>query len=380
MSSRCSPGEQPLSGVPVMLASITLQWMDDMRRQIGAAYDAIGLAPQESAWRTAAELPGARLRAYVDQRATAGPVVLIIPAPFKRAYIWDLLPRVSVVRHCLRRGVRVYLLEWLTPTPAEDAFGLAEYACQLPSSAVHVIEAETGVSAPILAGHSLGGTLAAIFATLLPARARGLILVDAPLAFGVHGGPLATTVRRLPHARYIRWLAGSPVPGSVISAMSAAAVPDVFHGQRIIDLITSLGDPTAFVIHAAVERWSCDEFPLPGQLFEDLLEQLYREDRFLSGRLVIGQRRTGIARLTRPVMAVINPVGRVVPPASILAGLAAAPGCSVSVLEYRAARGPVLQHLGPLVTPFAHTHLWPKILDWVDRSGPWARGLDGHSS
>src|SRR5690606_14140228 len=101
-------------------APATLQWMDAMRRQIGAAWDLVGLGPQESAWRNAAELPGSRLRAYFDQRATTGPVILIIPAPFKRPYIWDLLPCVSVVRHCLRRGVRVYLLEWLLPTQHED--------------------------------------------------------------------------------------------------------------------------------------------------------------------------------------------------------------------------------------------------------------------
>src|SRR5690606_5247167 len=138
-----------------VLAPMTLQWMDDMRRQIGAAWDVIGLGPQEHPWRTAADFRGARLRAYNGQCDASGPIILIIPAPFKRAYIWDLLPCVSVVRHCLRRGASVYLLEWLPPTKAQDGLGLAEYGCQLPSTAIDVIKSETGVSTPILAGHSL---------------------------------------------------------------------------------------------------------------------------------------------------------------------------------------------------------------------------------
>ena len=344
-------------------------WMDEGRRQVGRGLDAIGLGPRETPFRIVAEFRGARLRAYHEKERSEGPVLLIIPAPFKRAYIWDLMPEVSVVRHCLGRGLRVYLLEWLIPTTWEDEFGLAEYADRLPAAALETISAETACRAPLLAGHSLGGTFAAIYAALHPERVGGLVLADAPLAFGDRGGPLARAVAAMPHARVIRGAAGSPVPGSVINALSVGAAPDAFQLQRVMDFAASLFDPGALAIHARVERWTYDEFPLPGQLFEEILEQLYREDRFLKGTLQVGERRTGIARLTSPVMAVINPVGRVVPPRSILDGLEAAGTASVQVLEYEGDRGPTLQHVGPLVAPLAHERLWPKILDWADGVG-----------
>ncbi|WP_245435775.1 alpha/beta fold hydrolase, partial [Microvirga calopogonii] len=185
--------------------------------------------------RVISECPGARLRAYHRGDVRRGPVLLIIPAPFKRAYLWDLLPPVSVVRHCLERGFRVYLLEWLVPTPQEDEFGFAEYADHLILEALIAIRAETGSSGPILAGHSLGGTLAAIFATLHPDQVGRLLLLDAPLAFGAHGGPLTQAVRALPRASTIRRSAGSPVPGSVISALCVAAAPEIFQLQRVTD-------------------------------------------------------------------------------------------------------------------------------------------------
>jgi polyhydroxyalkanoate synthase subunit PhaC len=161
--------------------------MDEVRRQIGRGFDAASLGPQETPHRVASEFPGARLRAYHDLESIRGPVLLIIPAPFKRAYIWDLLPQVSVIRRFLDRSFSVYLLEWLIPTKREDGFGLSEYADRLICEAQDAIRSETGSSAPILAGHSLGGTLAAIFATLHPDRGGRLLLVDAPLAFGEHG-------------------------------------------------------------------------------------------------------------------------------------------------------------------------------------------------
>src|SRR2546427_650917 len=78
----------------------------------------------------------------------------------------------------------------------------------------------------ILAGHSFGGSFAAIFAALERGCVGGLIQVDAPLAFGEHGGPLARAVATMPPAGEIRRTAGSPVPGSAINALCARAAPE----------------------------------------------------------------------------------------------------------------------------------------------------------
>jgi polyhydroxyalkanoate synthase len=181
--------------------------LDEARRQAGRALDAAGLGPVEAPSRVVAEMSGARLRAY-QPPGTPGkgrPVVLIVPAPIKRAYVWDLLPEVSVVRQCLRHGLRVYLLEWLDPSPAEDGLGLVDHAERLPLAALDAVAAETSEAAAVLAGHSLGGTFAAILASLHPGRVRGLALLDAPLAFGPdRGGPLARAVAAMPHARALR--------------------------------------------------------------------------------------------------------------------------------------------------------------------------------
>ena len=343
--------------------------LDQARPKAGLALDSVGLGPVEAPSGSSAEMRGARLRAYQPTGASmpGGPVLLVIPAPIKRAYIWDLLPEVSVVRHCLRWGLRVYLLEWLDPGPAEDGLGLADYADHLPVAALAAVAAETGETAAVLAGHSLGGTFAAIVASLHPERVRGLVLVDAPLAFGpARGGPLARAVAAAAHARTLRSLAGSPVPGFFTALLSTAAAPEAFVLQRWSDFGASFGDPLAAAIHTRMERWVLDELAMPGRLFEDVLERLHREDRFAAGALELRGVHAGLDRLRSPVLAVINPVKRVVPPASILGGLAAAPAdLPRRVLHYSGDRGPALQHLGPLVGPTAHARLWPEILDWV---------------
>jgi polyhydroxyalkanoate synthase subunit PhaC len=341
------------------------EWLDEARRGIGRACDAIGFGAQETPYRVAANFRGGRLRAYFRTGDTSGPVLLIIPAPYKRPYIWDISPDLSVVRRCVGKGLRVYLLEWLAPTKAEDSFGLAEYAFYLPAAALQVIEAQTGVSTSVLAGHSLGGTFAAIFAALDPDRVAGLVLVDAPLAFGEHGGSLTRAIKMLPHAHHLRNAIGSPVPGSLINLLAVVTAPEVFQLQRLADLGASLAHPETYALHLRMERWACDELPMAGQLFEETLEQLYREDRFLNGTLEVAGRRADPKHLRSPVAAIVNPPGRIVPPASILKALEAVPGLSVEVFVYQEERGPMLQHLGPLVAPGAHKLLWPRLLDWI---------------
>jgi polyhydroxyalkanoate synthase subunit PhaC len=225
--------------IPLHLA---LTMMDAMRQQAGRIADLTGAAPVETPWREAARFPGGRLRAYGDDNGD-GRALLIVPAPFKRPYIWDLMPEVSVVQAALRGGLRVYLLEWLPPDPQQQGFGLADYALHLPEAAAHVIQRETEVEQVHLVGHSLGGTLAALFAALRPSSVGRLGLIDAPLAFGRDGGPLAAAVAMGPQAAAIAEMIGGPIPGSAINAFSAGAAPDAFIWQRWADSLASRSSP-----------------------------------------------------------------------------------------------------------------------------------------
>lgn len=57
----------------------------------------------------------------------------------------------------------------------------------------------------------------------------------------------------------------------------------------------SLFDPLTFEINARIERWLLEEVPLPGRLVAEIIQFLYREDRFCRGALPIGDRTVGPA-------------------------------------------------------------------------------------
>jgi polyhydroxyalkanoate synthase len=333
---------------------------DRVRRLTGSWLEAAGLGPCETPSRRTLVQPGFELRAYGEPGAS-GRGVLLVPAPIKRSYIWDLAPAASVVRRCLERGLRVYLVRWTDP---DVQLGLSGYADGLLVAALRAIQAEMGQRRVVLIGHSLGGTFAALFAAAHPEHVRGLVLLEAPLHFGA--GAFEATVAG---SRFTRSLGTAPpaVPGTWLGLAATLAAPDVFVGARWIDRVASSWDPERLRLHYRVERWALDELPLSRRLVEDVVHLLYREDRFMRGTLTLGGRVVRPQQVITPILAVVDPRSRVVPEASVRPFLDAAGTGDTTLLEYRGDTGVSLQHVGVLVGPTAHRRLWPSILDWMVR-------------
>ena len=108
--------------------------MDTLRKAQGEALEGIGFGPTECGYDVLASGLRWRLRDYGGP--DPGPSLLIVAAPVKRPYIWDLGTSVSAVRYCLRQGLHVYLLEWRAPSGSNGNAGLVEYADQAIGEAV----------------------------------------------------------------------------------------------------------------------------------------------------------------------------------------------------------------------------------------------------
>jgi polyhydroxyalkanoate synthase len=288
---------------------------------------------------------------------------LIVPAPIKRAYICDLLPAVSAVRRCLEGGFRVYLIQWEPPGAKAQASGLAYYADHAILDCLNAIEAATGQRRVVLVGHSLGGTLAAIFAALHPDRVRGLVLVEAPLSFGAGVSAFDPVVRASAPASGTDSIGN--VPGSLIDVLAMTASPTTFIWARHLDFLLSWFDPQALHVHLLVERWALDEMALTRRLFVETLDWLYREDRFMQQKLVVAGRLARPQSIDAPIASVTAPASRVVLPAAILPFHEAVASTDTEVFWYGGDHGVALQHVGPLVGRQAHRQLWPRIIRWL---------------
>ena len=332
--------------------------LDAARQARGGVLSALGLGEVECGHRVIASGPCWRLRDYGGE--AEGAPLMIVAAPIKRPYIWDLSPSVSVIRLLLDHGLRVRLLEWTSPASLAAPTGLDDYVGAIGTCLRQSPRGARGAG-PILLGHSLGGTLAAIAAAFDPDGAAGLVLLGAPLCFRE-----GTTQFR---DRVAALAAFAPadtelVPGSVLTYASALVSPGVFVWSRMIDAATSLDDLEAIALHLRVARWAFDEAPLPGRLVNEILQWLYREDRLCKGTLPVRGRAVGARDLVAPTLAVVDAADELAPRATVTPFLEKAPADS-RVLEYPGEPGVALQHLALLVGRRARAQLWPQIVAWL---------------
>jgi len=332
---------------------------DRLHRAQGDALDALGLGPRECQFQVICSGPHWRLRAYGGP--DAGPLLLMVPAPIKRPYIWDLTPSVSAVRYCLHQGLRVHLLEWTPPSPDGSA-GMDAYGGRAIAACVATISNQTSGAPPFLIGHSLGGTLATIHCALEPRSVKGLILLGTPLCFEQASSRFRDALVALVPEKLSET---NVVAGSLLSRISAVACPNTFLWLRWVDAALSLGDHAAMDIHARIERWALDEVALPGKLVTQIVEWLYREDRFYHGTLTVLHRTVGPASMAIPTLAIVNAADEIAPVTSVAPFIDKMPTKDTRIIEHPGEIGVGLPHLAMLVGRAAYAQVWPQIVAWL---------------
>lgn len=348
-----------LDATPNAFGRASFATMDILRRALGSALGAFGFDPDECPHRIVDFGPHWRLRDYGGHKRSSS--LLVVATPIKRAYIWDLAPSVSAVRYCMQAGLHVHLLEWLPASDRNQNNGLDEYT-EAISECVAKISSRTSGATPFLVGHSLGGTLAAIFTALAPARIRGLILLGAPLCFE----PATSRFRdALVSLVPLALSDGAPFPGSLLSFIATLASPGTFIWSRVIDTALSITDRQALEINARIERWALDEVRLTGKLVYQIIQWLYRENRFCRETLKVGEALVGPSSLSVPTLAVVTMADEVAPLASVKPCIDAMPVTGVRIIQHPGEVGVGLQHLGILVGRQARAHVWPEIIHWI---------------
>jgi polyhydroxyalkanoate synthase len=330
-----------------------LQAADWQRRLAGHWLEAWLSVPEEAPFRARPLMPGCDLLSYGGN----GSPVLIVPAPIKRPYIWDLFPGASTVRRLLQLGFSVHMLRWTEDT-VETGAGLEFFAASGPGEALRRLSP----GRVILAGHSLGGLFAAMTACLFPDVIRGMVLIETPLVFKEHR--LGSAAKAAP---LLQPLLNGELTGTALSALSVALMPDEFLWRRWSDGALSLGDPHRMRLHLGVLRWALDEFPLPSPLVMELLAMI-ADDAFVSEKLSVGGQTIGPAAMRVPVLAVT--CGSALTPLRALTPFFESCGRAESrIIQFPIDAGIALPHVSPLVGPAAQAQLWPNIAAWAQAAG-----------
>lgn len=327
----------------------------------GAASLAVGQTPRTPIWK----LNKAVLYRYAPiappgQRQRTP--LLLIYALINRPYIFDLLPGRSFVEYLLGRGFDVYLLDWGAPGPEDRATRFDDYAAEYLPRAVRRVLAASGAPSLHMLGYCIGGTLAVLYAALLPtAPVRTLALLAPPIDFAA-GPPSAFAHWLDPHHFNVDKLVDKlgNIPPELIELGSKMLKPVENYLSVYTGLWDRLDDPAAIEGWQAMHRWVHDGVPFAGAAFRQWVNDFIRANRLARGELTVRGRSVQLANITAPLLAVAAQHDHIVPPEQSAALL------PLVVSAERRLEIVPSGHVGLMGGSGARRHVWPLIANWLE--------------
>lgn len=309
-----------------------------------------------------------RLRHYrAVEPAQSTPIVLVY-ALIKRPYLLDLLPDRSVVQTFVRRGFHVYLTDWIPPSDADRWRGFDAYVNEDLATAVRAVQVRARVERVSLLGYCLGGLLAVMYTTLHPETVQNLIVLALPLDIRLRRMPfsgLAAPFLRGAIA-FITALYGN-CPAWLVKAGVTALVPTRLSLPLYLSLdlrepeINRAGWGTASPVQQALGPWMNSDVPLAGQLFRELMIDIFQRNLLAQSRFQVGGQTVSLPHIACPVLNIIGEYDEVVPLSSSLPFLELVGSRDTRNLLFPTG------HLGLAVSRAAHKKLWPTVNSWLKK-------------
>ena len=316
----------------------------------------------------------------------AVPVLLIYGFVLK-PYVFDLVPSNSLVEYLVEEGFDVYLLDFGSPGDEDAGLSIEDLVLDYLHGAVQVVLETSGAGEISLFGHSQGGTLCAIYASLFSnGHLKNLVLLSAPTEFApTNPGPLGlwTFVSRNGAAFFDpaivpRFLGNLPtdLASKLINSAASMQATAFSMGARPFGHAFSVYDVALREVREwaerdvsmrswlAVSKWVDDAAPFPGETFRRWVAAFYQRDELVKGKMELRGQRVDLSNIRCALLNVSGKWDYVVPPPQTEATITLASSADKEYVSMDAG------HVGMLVGPTAKGSLWPRVREWLSsRSG-----------
>jgi polyhydroxyalkanoate synthase subunit PhaC len=289
--------------------------------------------------------------------------LLIIYAPINTFHILDLNPNRSVVRTLLAsESLDIYLLDWGYPDLKDDYLSLDDYLGYV-ADAAKAIKDLTKLDKISVLGYCWGGLFALIHATLHPEEVRKLVLMAVPIDFSKDDTILSRWSKTIDVDHMIDEF--GHMDGQVLNLGFIMRNPPRYGFDKYLKLFQKSYDRAFVETFVDVERWLYDTPPIPGPLFQQIVNDCYRNNKLISGDMEIAakegkKQKVDIKKsITMPVLSVVAQRDDLVSPASSLAINDHIATNDKTVLENPGG------HVALCIGNNAHKKLWPEVATWL---------------
>lgn len=284
--------------------------------------------------------------------------IVFVYSLINRPYILDFLPGRSLLEYLTGRGFPCYVIDWGTPGLAERHKSWGDYAVGHVGAAVRVACEHEGVDRAHLYGYCMGGTLALTHAALRPERLQTFVAMATPVDFHDDG-----LLSRWTRPRFFD-------AGAVVDAFGNVPTWLMESGFRVLSPLGNVSkwrdlwenrERAEFVTtFRALERWSSDNVPFPGEVYRQYIRDTYQTNALLHGQMNVDGEQVDLSSIRMPVLAILAGNDHIVPRRSAAALLEVVGSADKAALEFPTG------HIGLSTSSKAPRAYWPAIADWIE--------------
>lgn len=320
----------------------------------GSAEPAVGQTPREEVYRK----HKARLYHYQGSRKYDTPILFVPNLGISRPYIFDLMPKASLVEHMVGEGFSFYLLDWGVFGPEDDHLTFTDCATRiLPRMANKVLQ-HSGAAGCSVVGYCMGTPLAASFLGSHPDfPVKNLINLAGPIDFSDMG-----LIGCWMNPKYFD-------VDKVVDSLGQVPAEMVQLGFKLLrptmDLSTGLNvwwnawNDRYLEVFRALDKWSNEYVPFPGEFFRQWGTEFYQQNRLARGELRLAGHPVDLSSITCPVLAVGAKDDNIAPPPSVHALLDLVGSEDKEYVELPGG------HISLIAGRSAYRDWWPRVVDWL---------------
>jgi len=288
------------------------------------------------------------------------PVFILPPYAGHTSVIADFHKKQSLVETLLENGIkRVLLADWHSATLEMKDYDIDNYLAEL-----HVSVSDIGARIHLI-GLCQGGWMASLYAARFPERVASLVLGGSPIDTQAGNGAIKEYAESLPFSFFEGLVAtgGGVLKGSYMLEGFKSLHPQKQYVEKYIDLYEHIDDPDYVKRISNFERWYEYTINLPGRWYLQVLQELFKENRFVKGKFIGLGKRLDPKDIHCPLYLLAGEQDDITPKEQVF-NAEQYFGTPAHLVVKDLAKG---GHIGLFMGNRALSNNWPKIIDWLKK-------------
>jgi polyhydroxyalkanoate synthase len=284
--------------------------------------------------------------------------VLLVPPLMVKPFVFDLYPGRSLVESLLKRGFRVYLVDFGEPDDADAYVTLDNYVVDWMPAACEAVKASAGTRELSLLGYCMGGLFAlAHVAANADRSVRSIVSIGAPVDAAkmglfawlakLAGGQTEFLVRRIGN-----------VPGGLSSAVFRLLTP-MKNVTRYADLFMNMWNHEYVNGFDAMNQWVGQFIDYPQSAFLQFERDFVRHNKLVKGQMMFRGKVADLRRVRASMLVFAGRTDQIAPLAAVRAVLAAVGSADKTFLIVPGG------HMGVFAGATAPEHVWQPAAEWL---------------